>query len=66
MLDGGLDTIKTNNAIELYDLENDIGETTNLANINTAKRDELLNLLTNWQKSIGAPIPTERNPDYTG
>lgn len=66
VLDGGLDTIKTNNAIELYDLENDIGETTNLANINTAKRDEMLNLLTNWQKSIGAPIPTERNPDYTG
>jgi len=66
VLDGGWDTIETNKAVELYDLENDIGETNNLANVNTAKRDELLNLLIHWQKSIGAPIPTERNPDYTG
>jgi len=66
VLDGGWSTIDTNNAIELYDLANDISETTNLANVNKAKRNELLNLLTGWQNSIGAPVPTEPNPDYTG
>ncbi|MCD6395282.1 MAG: aryl-sulfate sulfohydrolase, partial [Planctomycetes bacterium] len=64
VLDGGPDAIDTNNAIELYDLENDIGETTNLANTNKARRDELLNMLTNWQKAVDAPIPTEPNPGY--
>jgi len=64
VLDGGRDRIDTNNAIELYDLENDIGETTNLANTNKAKRDELLNMLIDWQKSVNAPIPTRPNPDY--
>jgi len=66
VLDGGWSTIDTNNAIELYDLESDLSETTNLANANTAKRDELLNELIAWQTSVNAPIPTEPNPDYTG
>ncbi|UCG49409.1 MAG: sulfatase, partial [Phycisphaerales bacterium] len=66
VLDGGSSTIDTNNAIELYDLENDISETTNLAGSNKAKRDELLKLLSDWQKSVGAPVPTEPNPNYTG
>ncbi|MHC4744924.1 MAG: sulfatase [Planctomycetota bacterium] len=66
VLDGGRDAIDTNNAIELYDLENDMSETTNLAGSNKAKRDELLDLLTDWQKEVNAPIPTQANPDYTG
>ncbi|UCG57983.1 MAG: sulfatase [Phycisphaerales bacterium] len=66
VLDGGRDAIDTNNAVELYDLENDISETNNLANANRAKRDELLDLLIDWQKSVGAPIPTEPNPEYSG
>jgi len=66
VLDGGREAIDTNNSVELYDLENDISETTNLANVNKAKRDELLDLLIDWQKSIGAPIPTQPNPGYSG
>jgi len=65
-LDGGRGKIDTNNAIELYDLEADISETTNLANVNKAKRDELLDLLIEWQNSVNAPIPTVQNPGYTG
>ena len=66
VLDGGKGSIDTNNAIELYDLESDISETNNLANTNEPKRDELLNLLIDWQESVGAPIPTQPNPDYAG
>lgn len=66
VLDGGWGTIDTNNAIELYDLENDISETNNLANANKTKRDQLLNLLIDWQNSVAAPIPSKANPDYTG
>ncbi len=49
---------------ELYDLENDIGETTNLADINTAKRDELIADLHAWQQATNAPICTEPDPNY--
>lgn len=66
VLDGGRDAIDTNNAIELYDLENDTSETTNLAGSNKAKRDELLDLLIDWQEKVSAPIPIQPNPDYTG
>lgn len=66
VLDGGRSKIDTNNAVELYDLENDISETNNLANANKAKRDELLDLLIDWQNSVSAPIPTQPNPKYSG
>jgi len=66
VLDGGWTNIETNNSVELYNLEEDIGETRNLAGVNTAKRDELLELLISWQNSIGAPIPTQPNPEYVG
>ena len=66
VLDGGQSKIDTNNAVELYNLADDISETKNLANTNKAKRDELLNLLIDWQNSVGAPIPTQPNPDYAG
>jgi len=66
VLDGGQSTIDTNNAVELYNLADDISETNNLADTNKAKRDELLNLLVDWQNSVGAPIPTTPNPDYSG
>ncbi len=57
LLDGGWSTINTNNAIELFDLEADIGEQNNLAT-NPAYysiRDSLLTELIAWQNSIGAP-----------
>ena len=56
--------IQNNNAIELYNLKEDIGEQNNLAAIETAKRDELIEELLQWQKNIKAPIPTDPNPEY--
>ena len=72
LLDGGWGTIESNNAIELYDLEADIGEQDNCAhssspNYNPVKRDELLNDLIAWQNSVGAPNSSSdmpENPEY--
>lgn len=52
------------NALELYDLENDIGETNNLATAQPGKTKELLTRLKQWQKDIGAPIPSKANPEF--
>lgn len=64
VLDGGRDQITTNNAVELYNLSNDIGETNNLSNKEVEKRDELLDELLAWIDETGAPVPTEANGDY--
>ncbi|TZF80920.1 sulfatase [Pedobacter sp. BS3] len=66
VLDGGRDKIAMNNAVELYHLKDDIGETKNLANINTAKRDEMLDELFRTMKQAGAEMPTQKNPLYKG
>ena len=63
-LDGGRDKLESNNAVELYHLASDIGERNNLANANTAKRDELLNHLLAWCESTKALIPSQPNPEY--
>jgi arylsulfatase A-like enzyme len=63
-LDGGRAKLAQNNAVELYNLKEDIGERKNLANANTAKRDELLDDLLAWQKSVFAPLPSQPNPNY--
>jgi len=63
-LDGGRAKLAQNNAVELYNLKEDIGERNNLANANTAKRDELLDDLLAWQKSVLAPLPSQPNPNY--
>lgn len=63
-LDGGRDKIATNNAVELYNLATDVGERRNLANENTAKRDELLNDLLAWIAQTKAPLPSQLNPAY--
>jgi hypothetical protein len=63
-LDGGMETIENNNAIELYNLVDDLGEDDNLANVETAIRDELLNDLLDWQRNIGAPVASKANPEY--
>ncbi len=49
-------------AIELYDLENDISESRDLSSRNPEKANELLLQLRTWQTEINAPIPTQRNP----
>lgn len=62
LLDGGKDTIATNNAAELYDLKADPGERSNLAATNPAKRDELLGDLLKWLAATNAPMPTAPKP----
>jgi arylsulfatase A-like enzyme len=49
--------------VELYDLESDLGESVNLAEQNSAKRDQLRELLHRWRDSVGAQMPTD-NPDF--
>lgn len=48
---------------QLYNLNDDIGEQTNLASSNPAKVKELLDLLNDWRQSVGAQMPTT-NPAY--
>lgn len=50
--------------LELYDLASDIGETDNLAKQMPRKTAELLERLQRWQREIGAPIPTQPNPQF--
>ncbi len=64
VLDGGRDNMASNNAVELYNLKNDIAEQNDLALTETDKRNELLDQLLTWQKEINAPVPTEPNPEY--
>ena len=52
------------NEFELYNLEKDISESTNLIDINIKKKTELLSDLNNWRKTNDAPIPSELNPYY--
>lgn len=63
-LDGGRSAIDSSNAVELYDMANDIGERNNLASTNAAKRDELVNDLLTWFRSTDALLPEEANPKY--
>lgn len=63
-LDGGREKLAENNAVELYNLKDDIGERTNLANKNTLKRDELLDELLAWHRSTNALVAHEPNPKY--
>ena len=66
VLDGGRENILKNNAVEVYNLAEDIGETNNLAAIRIDKRDELLDELIKWQQETDAPISREINPEYEG
>lgn len=51
-------------ALELYNLKNDIGEKTNLAEEMPEKVEELLQVMLAWRKKVGAPVPTELNPKF--
>jgi len=50
--------------LELYNLKDDIGEKNNLADKMPDKTRQLHRLLVRWRKSIGAAVPTEKNPQY--
>ncbi len=58
VLDGG------KNAVELYDLDSDMGEHKDVAQQNPEVRDMLLKELVNWHGTVKAPIPTKKNPEY--
>ncbi|NKI27518.1 sulfatase [Arenibacter sp. 6A1] len=51
-------------AIELYNLEEDLGEKNNVAETHGAITKELLQLLINWRENTMAPVPSALNPDY--
>jgi hypothetical protein len=51
--------------VELYNLQDDLGEQNNLAQSEPAKRDELGNLLRAWRQSVNAQMPVP-NPNYNG
>ena len=50
--------------IELYNLTEDIGETTNLKDVHPEVAVRLLTQLKEWQQNIKAPVPSEANPDF--
>jgi arylsulfatase A-like enzyme len=51
-------------SVELFDLENDISETNNLADSRPEIRDRLRSMLHQWRKDTGAPVPAEINPAW--
>ena len=51
-------------ALELYNLKNDLGEKTNLAELESGKVKELHAAMLKWRKETKAPVPTEKNPGY--
>ena len=52
------------NGLELYNLRDDIGETTNLVTSESRRADNLLDRLEAWRQSVGAPKPEALNPAY--
>ncbi|MEO0446610.1 MAG: sulfatase/phosphatase domain-containing protein, partial [Verrucomicrobiota bacterium] len=51
-------------ALELYHLEDDIGEKTNLAQSQPELAQALRDELETWRKTIKAPVPRKLNPAY--
>ena len=52
------------NDLELYNLQEDLGERQNLVEQYPEKTKELYNKLLDWRKANNAPIPTEKNPEF--
>jgi arylsulfatase A-like enzyme len=51
-------------ALELYHLKDDVGERHNLASSNPQQAKELHGMLKRWRSDIGAPVPSQPNPNY--
>lgn len=66
VLNDGPSDVSGCGALELYNLKEDIGEKTNLANINKVKRDELLEELLKKASETGAKFPRQENPLFGG
>lgn len=56
LLEGGRAELASNNAVELYDLQNDPGEHENLAGSQATMRDELLDDLLAWMERSNASM----------
>ncbi|WP_075348673.1 sulfatase [Algoriphagus marinus] len=52
--------------IELFDLEADISEKTDLSKSNPEVASKLLDMMKKWWQETNAPIPTQANPEYIG
>jgi arylsulfatase A-like enzyme len=52
------------NEVELYNLDDDIGERNDLSESNAQKVEELTGYLDSWWKETNAPIPGELNAEY--
>lgn len=63
-LDGGLNSLSKNSAVELYRLSSDPGEKTNLAAQEPQKTLLLIKKLLAWQQSCKVTMPAVANPDY--
>lgn len=50
--------------LELYNLKDDIGETTALNDDEPEKLKELYDAMLAWRKEVNAPVPTTPNPKY--
>lgn len=50
--------------VELYNLENDSGETKDISGENPAKAKELYDLLKAWKRKVNAPVPEKANPYF--
>jgi hypothetical protein len=50
--------------LELYNLNEDIGEKNNVADSMPDKVKELHQMLVTWREKTNAPVPTELNPEY--
>ena len=50
--------------VELYDLENDIGEKNNVAKSNPQVTSRMMNEMQQWHDKTGAPIPDQPNPQF--
>jgi len=51
-------------SVELYNLDADPGETSELSSTQTAKVEELQTRLQKWRESTGSKLPAERNPAF--
>ena len=50
--------------VELYNLKDDLGEKNDLAGTMPDKAEELHRALIEWRRSVNAPVPAEKNPQY--
>ena len=61
---GGLADVAGSLPRALRNLKQDIRERHNLAEQNPGKLQELHRILNEWRRTIGAPIPSQPNPEF--